>query len=246
MAEPAAAGLSANRLERAAALVEAWTQERPGQAATLLIARHGQVALYRGFGQFFPWDQERHPLRPTQPDTIYLVASLTKPVVATAAMLPVERGEPLLDEPVRRLIPEFAGEDRRDVRVWHLLTHTSGLPDQLPENVELRQRHAPLSEFVRRVCTTPLLFAPGTDCRYQSMGTLLLGEIIERLTGQPLREFLHSELFQPLGLRDTWLGLGSLPRERIAWVPAPEAEAESDWRQNSTWWRGCRNAWRRR
>ena len=68
-----------------------------------------------------------------------------------------------------------------------LLAHTSGLPDMLPENTELRRAHAPLSEFVKRTFTTPLLYSPGTSFRYQSMGILLAAEIVERISGMPLR-----------------------------------------------------------
>lgn len=129
------------------------------------------------------------------------------------------------------------------MRVYHLLTHTSGLPDMLPENVALRQQHAPLSEFVKRSCTTPLLFAPGTNCRYQSMGIALLGEIIARISGMPLGEFLRREFFIPLGMNDSALGLGELPRERIARVSLPESEEQQDWTWNSPYWRGLGAPW---
>jgi CubicO group peptidase (beta-lactamase class C family) len=235
-------GISQSRLEGLAELIERWAEEKAASAA-LCVARHGMTVLKRGFGGFMPLDGRENGERATQADTIFLIASLTKPIVASAIALLIERGQVLLDDPVSALIPEFGGEDRRKMRVHHLLMHTSGLPDMLPENVELRQRHAGLEEFVRQICTTPLLFAPGTNCRYQSMGIALLGEIIQRVAGVPLREFLRREFFAPLGMGATALGLGDLPQERVARVRLPEAEAQHDWNWNSPYWRDLGAPW---
>lgn len=98
-------------------------------------------------------------------------------------MLLVERGDVVLSERVQRYLPELAGEHKEKARVWHLLSHSSGLPDQLPENTALRRSHAPLSQFVAGALKTPLLYEPGKGFGYQSMGTLLAGEIVERVTG---------------------------------------------------------------
>ena len=83
--------------------------------------------------------------------------------------------------------------------VRHLLTHSSGLPDMLPENEELRKRHAPLKDFVAGTFRTPLLFTPGTQVKYQSMGILLASEIIERITKRPLPDFLREQVYSPIG-----------------------------------------------
>jgi CubicO group peptidase (beta-lactamase class C family) len=163
----------------------------------ILVARHGTIVLHSGFSPA------------AGPDAIYLVASITKPVTATALMLLVERGMVSLNDPVKLYLPEFTGDQRDKVRVRDLLAHTSGLPDMLPDNVELRRAHAPLNEFVKRTYTTPLLFAPGTSFRYQTMGILLAAEIVEKLSHMPLREFEQKEIFGPLGMRHTALGLGS-------------------------------------
>src|SRR5262249_39066982 len=162
-------------------------ETRNGQvlAASIVVARHGVIVLQRGSGRQSPEASGT----PAQPDTIYLVASITKPVTASALMLLVERGMVSLADPVQRYLPEFQGPEREKVRVQDLLSHVSGLPDMLPQNLELRRAHAPLSEFVRLSLTTPLLFAPRTSFSYQSMGILLAAEIVERLTKTPLREF---------------------------------------------------------
>ena len=117
-------------------------------------------------------------------------------MTATAVMKLTERGDVSLSDPVQKFIPQFSGGDRGLVTVRHLLTHTSGLPDMLPENDDLRRRHAPLSAFVAGTCKTPLLYKPGTECRYQSMGILLAAEIVERITKTPLRNFLRDQVFR--------------------------------------------------
>src|SRR5260370_12486682 len=88
----------------------------------------------------------------------------------------------------------------------------------LPENEALRRAHAPLAEFVAGACKTPLLFKPGTQVKYQSMGLLLAGEIVERIKGTPLRDFLRKEGFEPLGMAQTCLGLGGLPTASTALI----------------------------
>jgi CubicO group peptidase (beta-lactamase class C family) len=181
-----------------------------------------------------------------RPDSVYLVASITKPVTACALMLLVERGLVTLSDPVSHYIPEFTGDERSKVRVLDLLKHTSGLPDMLPENVALRRAHAPLQEFVKRTFTTPLLYPPGTSFRYQSMGILLAGEIVERLTHMPLRDFEKKEIFDRLGMKDTSLGLGG---RRIAdlvscaSVRGANSADEESFGANSPYWRDMGHPW---
>jgi CubicO group peptidase (beta-lactamase class C family) len=163
---------------------------------------------------------------PVQADSVYLLASITKPVTACALMLLVERGDVSLTDPASRYLPEFSGGERDKVLVRDLLTHTSGLPDMLPENTDLRRAHAPLSEFVERTYRTPLLYPPGTSFRYQSMGVLLAGAIVEKITGMRLRDFVNEQIFDPLEMRNSTLGLGSLPIGQTvqAWT-SPDASA---------------------
>jgi CubicO group peptidase (beta-lactamase class C family) len=196
--------MSSGGLERAARLLESEVREGRLGAASILVARRGTVVLYQGFGHL----SSRTGSPAVQPDSVYLAASLTKPVTATALMILVERGKVSLSEPVSTYLPEFTGGERDKVRVADLLTHTSGLPDQLPEVAELAHAHAPLSEFVKHTFTTPLLFTPGSAWHYQSMGLLLAAEIVERMSGSTLREFEQKEIFQLLGMEHSSLGLG--------------------------------------
>ena len=175
-----------------------------------------------------------------KPDTVFLLASITKPMTAAAVMKLVDAGEMRLHDPVPRYLPEFKGGDRALMTVRHLLTHTSGLPDMLADNDALRRRHAPLKDFVAGALKTPLLFKPGTECRYQSMGILLAAEIVERLTMRPLREFLAREIFQPLGMSATSLGLGG---RRLETTAPSQVTADPGWNWNSRYWRDLGAPW---
>jgi CubicO group peptidase (beta-lactamase class C family) len=176
-------------------------------AAAVLVARRGTIVLRGGWGTLAP--DAASPK--AGPETVYILASITKPVTVTALMLLVERGQVSLMDPVQKYLPEFKGPGRDKVRVQDLLTHTSGLPDMLPENVKLREANAPLAEFVKGAMTTPLLFEPRTSFSYSSTGTLLAATIVERVARMPLAQFEQRELFAPLKMKHSSLGLGERP-----------------------------------
>lgn len=184
--------------------------------------------------------RERVPEANLNPSQVFLLASISKPMTASGVMILADRGQLSLGDPVRKFIPEFSGGDRNLVTVRHLLTHSSGLPDMLPENTELRRRHAPLEDFVAATCKTPLLFKPGSEVRYQSMGILLAAEIVQRITRRPFREFLHDELFRPLGMTRTSLGLGG---RKIAEMAQCQVTGDDDWNWNSPYWRNLGAPW---
>ena len=241
---PEEVGMSASRLDQAVQILDEETVNGRVVAASILVARRGSVVLQRGFGKLSP-DPEAPPAKP---NTIYFLASITKPFTAAALMLLVERGLVCLSDPVQKYLPEFQGPEREKIRVQDLLTHTSGLPDMLPENLQLRRAHAPLSEFVKHAMTTPLLYAPGTGFGYQSMGTLLAAEIVERLTRSPLRSFEKKEFFGPLGMKDSALGLGGRSIGTTAWCQGSPTYAQNEQDQrlfgpNSSYWRDLGHPW---
>jgi CubicO group peptidase (beta-lactamase class C family) len=160
-----AMALRREKIEEAIGLVNAQVESGAVRAASLHICQ-GAETVDRAFGAA------------KTPDAVFLLASISKPMTASAVMLLSDRGELSLDDPVRKYIPEFRGGEKDRVLVKHLLTHTSGLPDMLPDNDALRKRHAPLKDFVAGTCTVPLLFPPGTQVKYQSMGILLAAEIV--------------------------------------------------------------------
>jgi CubicO group peptidase (beta-lactamase class C family) len=237
---PAAAGLSPSQLERASGLIQSEVESGRLGAAAILVARHGRVVLHKGFGRLSP----AQGARPVSPDSVFLLASITKPVTACSLMLLVERGLVSLGDPVNRYLPAFAGGERDKIQVRDLLRHASGLPDMLPENIDLRRAHAPLSEFVAHTYATPLLFSPRSEFRYQSMGILLAAEIVERLSGMRLRDFEKKEIFDPLGMKDSSLGLGGRRiSELVSCGTLPGTDPADDERfgPNSPYWRdfGC-------
>lgn len=184
-------------------------------------------------------------------DSMFLLGSITKPMAITGVMTLVDEGEIDLSDKVVTYLPEFSEGERKEVTVRQLLTHTSGLPDQLPENEELRRRHAPLSEFVAGATRTSLLFKPGTRYSYQSMGILLAAEIAQRITGTTIHEILSDRVYSPLGMTRSSLGLDPFQASDI--VPsqmegaAPESGAGSDeaknWDWNSPYWRNLGAPW---
>ncbi|MBM3280593.1 MAG: beta-lactamase family protein [Candidatus Handelsmanbacteria bacterium] len=233
------AGLDPQRLERAFALLEGWAQCGRVLGGAMALARGGILLRPFAFGQ----RRLAGAVQPMDPEAVFLVASVTKPVTALAALILAERGGLSLRDRVCLHIPEFSARGKEVVQVIHLLTHTSGLPDLLPENTQLRQRHAPLAEFVAQICQCGLLFKPGTRVSYQSMGTAILGHLVERLSGQPLPVFMREEIFAPLGMHNTSLGLVPALAGRLAQVSLPEAEEALDWTWNSSYWQGFGAPW---
>ena len=242
VANPERAGMSSAALNKTTEIIETSIGRGEIRAASILVARRGQIVLHRGFGRM----SASANAGPVEADSVFLLASITKPVTASALMLLVERGKVSLSDPVSRYLPAFTGGDRDKVLVRDLLTHTSGLPDMLPENTELRRAHAPLSEFVERTYKTPLLYSPGTSFRYQSMGILLAGAIVEKVSGMRLRNFVKQQIFEPLDMRKSALGLNGFRIEQTvqAWT-APDAGANDTERfgPNSPYWRDMGHPW---
>mgnify|MGYP000039709768 CR=1 FL=1 len=217
-----------SRADEASRLIE--SQIRSGEvAAAAFLMRQGGFEFVRGYGQ-------------ARSDTPFLVASPTKPMTVSVVMWLRERGELSLSDPVEKYLPQFRGDGRDAVTIKHLLNHTSGLPDMLPENVELRRRHAPLSEFIAGSCRTPLLFAPGAKVSYQSMGILLAAAIAERITGQSMAAFLTSTIFGPLRMTQTSLDFGGRNLADTAQCQVAASE-RSDWDWNSPYWRNLGAPW---
>lgn len=174
----------------------------------------------------------------------FLVASLAKPVTAAAFMRLVEDGEIALATPISRVLPQFGGGGRDAIQVWHLLTHMSGLPDMVAENVSLRERQAELPEFFECVCRAPLLFAPGEAMSYQSMGSLILAMLVERIAGEPFRRFVAREIFEPAGMSSSELGVSAFSVEApYVQVELPDGQQSVGWHWNSRYWRMLGAPW---
>ncbi|MCA9100977.1 MAG: serine hydrolase domain-containing protein [Pirellulales bacterium] len=231
------------RLERAWQLLAAWVAEDRTRAAAGVVGGSDWQSEVSAHGRLRDGDDAP----PIEHDTIFLMASPSKPVSALAVMLLAERGLVRLNDPIQRYVPEFHGGGKRKITLRNCLTHTSGLPDMLPNNNELREQHAPLADFVRGTCGVELLFKPGTETRYQSMGLLMLGEVVRVVSGKRLGEFLRDEVFLPLQMHDTVLGMtddwhepdasGRRRVDRIAEVRVA-ADKPAMWQLwNSEYWR---------
>jgi CubicO group peptidase (beta-lactamase class C family) len=139
------------------------------------------------------------PVRPDE-DTIWDLASLTKVVATTSAMIRlVDEGRIDLDAPVQRYLPEWTGEGKERVTVRHLLTHSSGLPAWRP----LYKEAGSPQEAAALVLATPLDTVPGARMVYSDLGIILAGRIIERISGEPLDVFVRRRIFEPLGMTST-------------------------------------------
>lgn len=236
---PADAGLSAAALDRAAGVLADAVASGRITAGTLTVARRGRLVLSRGYGALRP--ETGAPA--VAPDSVFLLASITKPVTACALMLLVDRGLVSVDDPVQLHIRQFRGWDKAKIRVRDILSHISGMPDMLPQNLDLRRAHAPMSAFVDGAIHTQLLFRPRTAFRYQSKGILLAAEIVERVTGKRLRQVERDEIFTPLGMTRSCLGLGDYAIADTVWCGTAMQESADARRfgANSPYWRdfGC-------
>ena len=239
--------INEERWNQSCSLAESWVENDEVPAIAFVVGRAvGRTDVMR-FGRQTLADGGQ----PLADDSIFLIASITKPIVGMGVLRLVEQGEITLDERVVAFIPEFQSHGKRGVTIRNLLTHTSGLPDMLDNNIELRQAGASLEEFVTATCQVELDFKPGFGVQYQSMGFCILGEIIQRVSGMTCAEFLDREFFQPLGMSDTALGVpeswygGEAPKvDRIAHIRLPKEQQSTDsWNWNGRYWRGLGAPW---
>lgn len=167
--------------------------------AALVVGRRDTVLFAKGYGHL-TWSAASRAVDPES--TLYDLASLTKVIATTPAlMLLVERGRVRLDAPVATYLPELQGTSTAGVTVRQLLTHTSGLRADIPD-AELKALHDSAA-VMRRVLAEAPRVAPGTRVIYSDLNAILLGAVVQRVTGEPLDGFVARELFAPLGLRAT-------------------------------------------
>lgn len=234
----AAAGLNSERWQTALNLAERFVRENEFSALSIQVAHDGIATPPVFLGVETPREQP-----------LFLVASLTKPVLAMGVLSLVERGELSLTDRAANILPEFRKNGKHQITIHHLLSHCSGLPDQLPNNLELRQQQASLDEFYQQVCNLELDYSPGTSSRYQSMGYLVLDRIIEKIAGIPTRECLQSLFFEPLGMQDTYLGINASHKdakrlfERVVKIDASEAPGCFPEIWNTVYWLGLGAPW---
>jgi CubicO group peptidase (beta-lactamase class C family) len=235
---PSFATLSRGQWDDAAEVLERATAEKQAEAAVLHVVRKDE-SFTRHFG------------KAASGDAMFLLGSISKPINVTAVMTLFDQGKFRLDDRVKKFLPDFTGDGRDGVTIRHLLTHTSGLPDQLANNNELRKRHAPLTEFVAQTTRTRLDFAPGARYQYSSMGILLAARIAELISGSDILTLVDRNVFQPLGMKHSAQGLGRFKLDEMVTCQTEGAAPESgagdpqarEWDWNSPYWRKLGAPW---
>jgi CubicO group peptidase (beta-lactamase class C family) len=189
--------------------------------AQVFAALNGQVVADFAVG-------EARPGRPMATSTIVEWASATKVVTCGAAAMLWQRGPFGLDDPVCQYIPEFATAGKDKVTIRHLLTHTGGLTDPTEDLM-------PFAEAVAAVCAAPLIngWVPGARCAYNSVGMWIVAELVARSSGRPFSEFVREEMFEPLGLIDSWIGVPvdtfRAYGDRVAVIPNVKESGTEAW-----------------
>ncbi len=206
---PADAAVDAARLAEIDQAVAQAIEAKRIPGCVVAIGRHGKVVLLRAYGNR---QVEPSPIAMTV-DTVFDLASLTKPVAtATSVMLLVEAGRIRLDDPVAKHLPEFGRKGKDAVTVLQLLTHQGGL---MPDNALRDYLDGPEKAW-QRIFDLALSAPPGSKFIYSDVGFLVLGKLVERVSGKPLNEFAESRIFKPLGMDDTGYVPDEARRRRAA------------------------------
>jgi len=203
------AGMRTQSLQRVDSLMHQAIRKEAFPGAAVAVGRGGALVKLDGYGHLsYDAEQTVHPA------TLYDLASLTKVLVTTTALMQLYEAEAIaLDDPVATYLPAFARAGKDEVTLRHLLTHTSGLPAHRPYFEEGMRT---LEAVVEAIAQEPLAHAPGTAYQYSDLGFITLGAVIEAVSGQSLDAYAEAEIFQPLGMHDTsYRGRGE-PDARIA------------------------------
>jgi CubicO group peptidase (beta-lactamase class C family) len=222
--KPEAVGLSSERLDRIHQMVQRHINAGDITGAVVLVARKGQVAYVDVSGKM-----DKEGKKPMQRDTVFRMASMTKPVIGTAVMMMLEEGKLRLSDPISMYIPSFKNQRvavleaagaqgnppkfhtepaSRDITIKDLLTHTSGLSSgpmgQSESRKVRRQPTETLADYIPRLGATPLEFQPGSRWMYSaSDGIDVLARVVEIVSDTPLNIFLKQRIFDPLEMPDT-------------------------------------------
>ena len=219
-AEPKTVGMDGDHLKRIDDIIAEGLAEKRMPGCVVCIGRRGKIVLLKAYG--------KKQLKPTElpmtTDTVFDMASITKPVAtATSIMLLIERGQLRLGDKVASLMPEFAVNDKDGITIHDLLTHQSGL---LPDNA-LADYQNGREEALRKIYELKLQAPTGSRFIYSDVNYILLGEIVRKLSGQSVHEFSRDNIYQPLGMKDT----GYLPGEPQRSRAAPTEERDGKWMQ---------------
>jgi CubicO group peptidase (beta-lactamase class C family) len=215
--DPAAVGMDAARLAQIPERMEEFVEPKQVAGAVTLVARRGKTVHLAAVGEA---DVDEH--LPMREDSMFAIASMTKPVTATAVMILQDEGKLSVDDPASKYLPAFAdvaladGPPSRPITLRDLMTHTSGV-------VGSQRTEATLEATVDEIAKRPLGFQPGTKWQY-SPGLNVCGRAIEVVSGKPYDRFLRERIFEPLAMDDTTFRPTPEQRKRIAQVYKPGDE----------------------
>ena len=232
-ATPEESGLCPERSARLMAVLQAEVERQRLPGAVALIARHGKLALFESVGALDPTTGT-----PMSPDAIFRIYSMTKPIVSVAAMMLMEQGKLLLNDPVAKYLPEFAAQKvavkvdgavqlqavKQMATIQDLLRHTAGLTYEFMGSAPVQRQYAQArigsrertnAEFCHQLAALPLMFEPGTVWEY-GRATDVLGRVIEAVSGQALGAYLEAAIFKPLGMTETGFTVPPEHHHRIA------------------------------
>jgi len=239
-------GMSSERLNRIAPLIQSHIDGHDFSGAVTLVARKGKVVHFKAHGM-----ADVDAKKAMTKETLFRLASMTKPVTAVSILILLEEGKLVLSDPVSKFVPEFkapkvavwnlpndpAGAGlhlvpaAREITIHDLLTHTSGLANGFegPAGEYVRRASLPsggsLDERVKRAAPLPLNFQPGTQWEYSpSTGFDTLGRIVEIVSRMSLDQFFKTRVFEPLGMKDTFF---TVPPGRVADVAVAYTKGES-------------------
>jgi CubicO group peptidase (beta-lactamase class C family) len=166
---------------------------------TVLVARGSEVILSKGYGSAnLEWNV------PNTPSTKFRLGSVTKQFTAASILLLAERGKLTLDDPIKKHIPD-APKEWDNITIFNLLTHTSGIPNftSLPDYRTLKLDETPVAKTIGSLRDKPLDFLPGEKMSYSNSGYLVLGHVIETVTGASYEKCVTDNIFTPLGMKDS-------------------------------------------
>ena len=221
LASPESVGFSTQGLETFQATMRALVDDGKLAGVTTLVARHGKVVHFDAYGV-----QNLETKQPVKRDTIFRIASMTKPIAGVAMMMLWEEGKWTLDDPVAKHIPEFAGlkvatpsgevPQAKPMTMRQLMSHTAGFDVSSGyAKHNIGDRTKPLQAMIDKLSKLPLAAQPGTDWRY-GPSVDIQGYVVEKLSGQPLDVFLSKRIFEPLGMTDTGFGVDPAKKDRIS------------------------------
>ena len=218
--EPAAANMRADRLVQIDGLVAEGIERKLMPGCVVMVGRHGHIVYHKAFGH----RQVEPEKLPMQLDTVFDMASITKPVAtATSVMVLVERGQLRLRDRVTQYIPEFGNSGKKNITLTQLLTHQAGF---VPDNAVNDYREGRTKAF-ENIYQLDTMYDPGKRFVYSDVGFILLDDLIERASGKNVHEFSQENLFRPLGMNET----GYLPNDSLRTRAATTEQRDGNWIQ---------------